>query len=247
MTTKTIALITGANKGIGWETARQLGELGHTVWLGCRDEGRGTKAVEALRARGIRAYLVQLDITDEASIQRAVTRVETESNQLDILVNNAGIGSGLQAPPSQEQPSDLRPMFGVNFFGTVRVTQTFLPLLRKVKGARIVMVSSGLGSISLTGSMQSPVWGLHAMGYSASKTALNMFTVKLAKELLNEGIKVNAGCPGSVATDMGGPMAPRSVGEGAQIAVRLATLDRMGPTGGFFHDGNGPAIAPYGW
>ncbi|KAK0349774.1 hypothetical protein LTR94_031730, partial [Friedmanniomyces endolithicus] len=104
----------------------------------------------------------------------------------------------------------------------------------------------GLGSITLTGDMKAPTWGLSAMGYSASKTALNMFTVKLAKELLAEGIKVNAACPGSVATDMGGPLAPRSVEQGAAIAVRLATLDWMGPTGGFFHDGEGARIAPYG-
>jgi NAD(P)-dependent dehydrogenase (short-subunit alcohol dehydrogenase family) len=110
-----------------------------------------------------------------------------------------------------------------------------------------VMISSGLGSIALTADMKAPTWNLAATGYSASKTALNMFTVKLAKELLADGIKVNAACPGSVATDMGGSGAPRTVEQGAAIAIRLATLDWMGPTGGFYHDGEGPGIAPYGW
>jgi NAD(P)-dependent dehydrogenase (short-subunit alcohol dehydrogenase family) len=125
------------------------------------------------------------------------------------------------------------------------VTQVFLPLLRKSDGARIVMISSRLGSIMLTEDMKAPTWSQHAMGYSASKAALNMFTAKLAKELLGAGIKVNAGCPGSVATDMGGAMAPRTVEQGAVIAVRLATLGWAGPTGGFFHDGDGPGLAPY--
>lgn len=247
MTTAKIALVTGANKGIGKEIARQLGALGHTVWLGSRDEARGAKAVQELSASGIEAHFVQLDITDEASVSAAAARIGAQSQRLDVLVNNAGVGAGLQSPPSQESLDDIRSMFDVNFMGTVRVTQAFLPLLRKATGARIVMVSSGLGSISLTGDMKAPTWGLHAMGYSASKTALNMFTVKLAKELLNEGIKVNAACPGSVATDMGGPSAPRTVEQGAAIATRLSTLGWMGPTGSFFHDGDGSGIVPYGW
>lgn len=247
MTNERIALITGANKGIGLETARQLGRLGHIVWLGSRDEGRGLKAVEDLRADGIQAHFVQLDITDEASVHAAAAHVGAQSGRLDVLVNNAGIASGLGSPPSEEGVSEMQGIFEVNYFGTVRATQAFLPLLRKSTGARIVMVSSGLGSISLTGDMKAPIWGLHATGYAASKTALNMYTVKLAKELLNEGIKVNAACPGSVATDMGGKDAPRTVEQGALIAVRLATLGWSGPTGGFFHDDEGRGIAPYGW
>lgn len=162
-------------------------------------------------------------------------------------MNNVGIGSGLATKASDEKVDDIRAQFETNVFGTIRATQAFLPLVRKATDARIVMMSSGLGSIALTADMKSPTWNLAAMGYSASKTALNMFTVKLAKELLSEGIKVNAACPGSVATDMGGPGAPRTVEQGAAIAIRLATLDWMGPTGGFFHDGDGPQIAPYGW
>jgi NAD(P)-dependent dehydrogenase (short-subunit alcohol dehydrogenase family) len=124
--------------------------------------------------------------------------------------------------------------FNINFFGAVRVTQAFLPLLRKSNGARIVLISSGLGSITLAEDMKASTWSLHVMGYSASKAALNMFTAKLAKELLGAGMKVNAGWHGSVATDMGGAMAPRTVEQGAVIAVRLATLGWAGPTGGFF-------------
>lgn len=168
MTTEKIALITGANKGIGRETARQLGALGHTVWLGCRDEARGKQATDELREAGIRAHFVQLDITDEASVRAAAAKVEAEAGRLDVLVNNAGIGSGLQSPPSQEALSDILDVFNVNLFGTIRATQAFLPLLRKSQEARIVMISSGLGSISLTADMTAPIWGLHAMGYSAS-------------------------------------------------------------------------------
>lgn len=247
MTMKRTALITGANKGLGREIARQLGLLGHTVWLGSRDEARGREAETALRSEGVDARFVPLDITSEDSVRAAVAIVEARSPQVDVLVNNAGVGGGLASPASTEDVADMQTMFDVNFFGTVRTTQAFLPLVRKSASGRIVMMSSGLGSIALTGDMKSPTWGLGATGYSASKTALNMFTVKLAKELLAEGVKVNAACPGSVATDMGGPMAPRTVEQGAAIAVRLATLDWMGPTGGFFHDGDGPGIAPYGW
>lgn len=247
MTDKRIALITGANKGIGREIARQLGHLNHTVWLGARDEDRGREAEAALRAEGLDAHFVQLDVTSDDSVRAAVAIVEAQAGRLDALINNAGVGGGLGSAPSTEDLADVQAMFDVNFFGAVRATQGFLPLVKNSPSARIVMMSSGLGSIALTADMKSPTWGLGAMGYSASKTALNMFTVKLAKELLANGVKVNAACPGSVATDMGGPDAPRTVEQGAAIAVRLATLDWMGPTGGFFHDDAGPRIAPYGW
>lgn len=247
MTTKKTALITGANKGIGREIARQLGKLDYMVWLGCRDEGRGRRTEEQLRAEQIDARFVQLDITDDASVRAAAATIESGSMYLDVLVNNVGIGAGLTTKSSDESVDSIKSIFDTNVFGTIRTTQAFLPLLRKASTARIVMMSSGLGSMTLTSDMKSPTWNLAAMGYSASKAALNMFTVKLAKELLSTGIKVNAACPGSVATDMGGPAAPRTVEQGAAIAVRLATLDWMGPTGGFFHDGDGPGIAAYGW
>lgn len=247
MTTNRTVLVTGANKGIGREIARQLGASGHSIWLGARDEERGTQAATELQAEGIDARFVQLDIIDDASVAAAVARIKADSSRLDVLVNNAGVGGDPVSQPGAERLDDIRPVFETNFFGTIRVTQAFLPLLRKSDGARIVMMSSGLGSLALTINMSAPTWGIAATGYSASKAALNMFTVKLAKELLADGIKVNAACPGSVATEMGGAGAPRTVEQGAAIAVRLATLDWMGPTGGFYHDGDGPSIAPYGW
>lgn len=247
MTDTKTALITGANRGIGREIARQLGKLGHSVWLGCRDETRGRTTEEELRGEGIDAHAVQLDVTDAASVEAAVARVGAAVPHLDVLVNNVGIGGGLESQPSDEPVDQIREMFETNLYGTIRTTQAFLPLVRRSPAGRIVMMSSGLGSIALTEDMKFPTWGLGAFGYSASKTAINMFTAKLAKELLATGIKVNAACPGSVATEMGGEFAPRTVEEGARIAVRLATLNWMGPTGGFFHDGDGAGIAPYGW
>lgn len=245
MTTKT-ALVTGANRGLGLEIARQLGKLDHTVWLGCREEGRGREAEQELRANGVDAHYVQLDITDDASVAAAVTLIESKGPSLDVLVNNAGLMGDPVLQSSEERPDDMRAMFDTNVFGTIRVTQAFLPLLRKSQGARIVMMSSGLGSLSLTADMTKPIWGMAVLGYAASKAALNMFTVKLAKELLTTGIKVNAACPGSVATNIQAP-GLRTVEQGAVIAVRLATLGWMGPTGGFFHDGEGQGLAPYSW
>lgn len=247
MTTKRTALITGANRGLGLEIARQLGNLDHKVWLGCRDADLGGEAAATLKAEGIDAHAIQLDINDDVSVQTAVARIEAEDSSLDVLVNNAGLMGDLMSPPSEEKPDDvMRAMFDTNVFGTIRVTQGFVPLLLKSQGARIVMMSSGLGSISMTTDMTKPIWGMNGVGYSASKAALNMFTVKLAKELLLTGIKVNAACPGSVATNVKLP-GLREVEQGAQIAVRLATLGWQGPTGGFFHDGEGPGIQPYTW
>lgn len=249
VTANRTALITGANKGIGFEIARQLGKLGHSIWLGCRDEARGKEAEEKLRAGGIDAHFIQLDINDDASVREAVAHIEAATSQLDVLVNNVGVGGDYASPPSVESLADIRSVFETNFFGTVRVTQAFLPLIRKSGSARIVMMSSGLGSITLTGDMKAPTWGMAALGYSASKNAVNMFTVKLAKELLAEGIKVNAACPGATDTDMTDIKFPglRTVEQAALIAVRLATLSPMGPTGGFYHDGEGPGLAPYAW
>ncbi len=239
MTEKRVALVTGANKGIGREIARQLGKLDHTVWIGARDEARGRKAEEELRAEGIDAHFVQLDITDDESVRTAVSTIEAATSHLDVLVNNVGIGIDYASPPSEEKIDDLRRAFDTNFFGTVRVTQGFVPLLRKSAMARIVNMSSGIGSTTLTGDFTQPIWGMAALGYAASKAALNMFTVKLAKELAANGIKVNSACPGATDTEMSDIKFPglRSVEQAARVPVKLATLPPMGPTGGFFHDG----------
>lgn len=163
MTTNRIALVTGANKGIGRETARQLGAMGHTVWLGCRDEGRGKRAEEELRALDIDARFVQLDVNDEASVRAAVAHIEAVSGHLDVLVNNVGVGGDYASQPSAEKLDDIQRVFETNFFGTIRVTQAVLPLLRKSSSARIVMMSSGLGSISLNSDMTKPIWSMAAM------------------------------------------------------------------------------------
>lgn len=247
MSTKAVALVTGANKGIGFAIARQLGEIGHAVWIGCRDRDRGEKAAAELRGRGIDARPIGIDVTSGESVQAAAARLGEASEKLDVLVNNAGISLGGFEPASEERIEDVRAMFEVNAFGPVRVTQAFLPLLRKSKVSRIVMMSSGLGSMAATVDIANYMWNVGFAGYCASKSALNMFTIKLAKELLAEGIKVNAADPGFTATDLNNHTGHRSVDEAAAIAVRLATLGPLGPTGGFFHDGHANDVGQHPW
>ncbi len=237
MSTKTIALITGANKGIGFAIARQLGEKDYSIWLGCRDPERGEKAAAELRNIGVDARAITIDVTSDESVQSAATKFGDVAEKLDVLVNNAGVSLGTPTSTSNERIENVRAIFEVNAFGPVRVTQAFLPHLRKAKSPRIVMMSSGLGSLAETLDISSATWNVEFAGYCASKSALNMFTIKFAKELMHEGIKVNAADPGFTATDLNHHTGHRSVEEAAAIAVRLATLSAMGPTGGFFHDG----------
>lgn len=248
--TKPSALITGANKGIGLEIARQLGQRDFAVWLGCRDRGRGEAAVGILRQESIEAHWLPLEVTNTSSIQAAVELLAGQTAALDALVNNAGVSSmsfgGMRAP-SEESVENMRAIFDVNTFGPVRVTQAFLPLLRKSAAARIVMCSSGLGSITATLDMTSENWGIGAAGYCASKTALNMFTVKFAKELAAHGIKVNAADPGLTATDLTGNKGRRTPKQAAAIAVHLATLDNFGPTGGFFFNEDIEKLPRHNW
>ena len=248
MRSKSTALITGANKGIGFAIARKLGERDFSVWLGCRNQDRGEKAVAELREAGINAHLMLMDVTDSKSIQEAATHLENEVAALDVLVNNAGMHFGPPPPASEESVDDMRAIFEVNTFGPVSVTQAFLPLLRKSDAGRIVMMSSGLGSVASTLDMTSENWNVRFAGYCASKTALQMFTVKFAKELASDGIKVNIADPGLTATDLTGQMGDRSPDEAANIAVRLATLGALGPTGGFFHDGHlNEGLSQHSW
>lgn len=232
------ALVTGANKGIGREIARQLGKLGYTVWLGARDVERGEKAAAELRAEGIDAHALRLDVTSDASVKDAAATLARSSPRLDVLVNNAGVALGGYVPPSQTSLDDMRAIYEVNTFGPVRVTQAFLPLLIASGQGRIVMMSSSLGSIAEQLDMTSPTYGVSLLAYNSSKSALNMITVLFAKELAAHGIKVNAANPGYVGTDLNDHQGYRSVEEGARVAVRLATLGPMGPTAGFFHDGH---------
>ena len=236
MTNHGIALVTGANKGIGREVARRLAERGMTVLVGARDHGRGEAAVADLRAITPDVHLVPIDVADDASVARAAAGVTARFGRLDVLVNNAAIASG-SAPASQQAVAAMRELFATNVFGVIAVTQAFLPLLRNAPAPRIVNVSTSLGSLQLAdpdtaASQQATLW----FGYAASKTALNAFTVRLASELRATPIKVTSACPGFVATDLNGRRGPRTVQQGAEIIVRLATLPTDGPSGGFFND-----------
>ena len=236
MSTKKTALITGANKGIGREIARQLGHKGYTVWLGCREAARGEKAAAELRKEGVDAHFLALDVTNDASVKAAAATYAKANNSLDALVNNAGVATGGYTPPTEASIDDMRSLYDVNVFGPVRVTQAFVPLLRKSGQGRIVMMSSSLGSISEQLDLTSGTYGVNLLGYNSSKSALNMIAVSFAKALAAHGIKVNAANPGYVATDLNGHRGVRTPEQGAAIAIRLATLPDDGPTGSFFED-----------
>ena len=230
-----IALITGANKGIGLEIARQLGTQGITVLIGARDEKRGSVAAEKLQAENIDAHAVQLDVTNQQSIDAAAKHIESKFGKLDILVNNAGIFID-NAPPSQLDIEVLRRTYETNFFGVFAVTKAMLPLLRKSQQGRIVNISSGLGSLTQNSDPNYEFASVKMLAYNSSKTALNALTVQFAYELKDTPIKVNSADPGYVATDLNNNTGPRTVQQGASTPVRLATLPADGPTGSFFDD-----------
>jgi NAD(P)-dependent dehydrogenase (short-subunit alcohol dehydrogenase family) len=231
-TSKTIALITGANKGIGLETARELGKAGYTVLVGARNAELGNAAESKLQAEKLDARFITLNLTEAETISSAAAKIQTEFGRLDVLVNNAAIIDKQDGPPSLASVESVDRVMRTNFLGTVAVTQAMLPLLRKSKMGRIVNVSSGLGSLTRH---VNPTWDsrYEILGYCTSKAALNMFTVQLAFELKNDGIAVNSVNPGYTATDMNENRGHQSVGEGAAEVVRLALLEH-GPTGGFF-------------
>jgi NAD(P)-dependent dehydrogenase (short-subunit alcohol dehydrogenase family) len=226
------ALITGANKGIGFATARQLGALGWTVLAGARDETLGRQAEKELTGAGTDARFVHLDVTDEESVARAAAWIDAEYGHLDALINNAGIarGDGTGAP-SQTTLGTLRTVYETNVFGVVTVTNAMLPLLRRAPAARIVNVSSELGSITATTDPGSPFYPMASVPYPSSKTAVNMITTMYAKELRDTPIKVNAANPGYCATDLNGHNGFRTPDQGAEVSVHLATLPAGGPTG----------------
>jgi NAD(P)-dependent dehydrogenase (short-subunit alcohol dehydrogenase family) len=228
----TIVLITGANKGIGLATARLLGARGMTVLAGARDEDRGRQAERELRDGGADASFVQLDVTDEKSVARAAEWIEAEFGRLDILINNAGIsGWGGPGAPSQTTLAALRTVYETNVFGVVAVTNAMLPLLRRAPAARIVNVSSEVGSIASMTDPDGPMAAMASIPYPSSKTALNMITAMYAKELRDTPIKVNAANPGYCATDLNGHSGFRTPEQGAEISVHLATLPGDGPNG----------------
>lgn len=235
--TDKIALITGANKGIGLEIARQLGTQGITVLIGARDENRGGEAAQKLQAENINARAVQLDVTNQDSIDAAAKYIENQFGKLDILVNNAGIAVD-NAPPSQLDMEVLRRTYETNFFGVFAVTKAMLPLLRKSDAGRIVNISSGLGSLTQHSDPNYEFASTKMLAYNSSKTAVNAMTIQFAHELKDTAIKVNSADPGYVATDINANQGTRTVQQGASAAVRLATLPADGPTGGYF-DENG--------
>ena len=227
-----VALITGANRGIGFETARELGELGIRVILGSRDLAQGQKAAGLLVSRGFAAEAIKLDVTAPADHQHALAWLSERYGKLDILVNNAGIL--VRDSTSIKASADLRQVFETNFFGTVELTQALLPLIRKSPAGRIVNVSSIVGSLTLHSDPQSRIYDSKIFSYDASKTALNAFTVHLAYDLRDTAIKVNSADPGWVKTEMGGEHALVELSEGGKTSARLATLPPDGPNGSYF-------------
>lgn len=234
-----IALVTGAAKGIGLETARQLAQQGIHVFVGARDLNKSEAAAAVLRAEGLPVEGLALDVTSAADIFNAAYVLESRFGRLDILINNAGVlldegGFGVNTTLSVPLVT-VRETFDSNFFGVIALTQAMLPLLRKSEAGRIVNVSSILASLTLHATPDSPIYGSKAFAYNVSKTALNGYTVHLAHALRDTAIKVNSAHPGWVKTDMGGPEAPMELADGAKTSVWLATLPADGPTGGYFH------------
>jgi NAD(P)-dependent dehydrogenase (short-subunit alcohol dehydrogenase family) len=226
----TATLVTGANKGLGFETARRLIAEGHTVYLGSRDAERGRQAAEQLGARA-----VQLDVTDDASVAAAVTAIEADGG-LDVLINNAGIeersDNNVVIGPADATADLMRRTFETNVFGTVRVLHAFLPLLRRSAAPVVVNVSSGLASLAGVSNPGAPAYGYPGVAYPASKAAVNMITVQYAKAF--PGMRINAVEPGFTKTDLNGNTGVQTVEQGAEIIVRMAQVGLEGPTGGFF-------------
>jgi NAD(P)-dependent dehydrogenase (short-subunit alcohol dehydrogenase family) len=241
MATKKIALITGANRGIGFETARQLGAQGIKVLLGARSDEKGLEAESKLKNEGLDVKFIKLDVDDPKTHDSAAKYIEATYGKLDILVNNAGIflnefDNGAPIPASQTSSDVFRRTFNTNFFNTVELTQSLLPLIKRSDAGRIVFLSSGLGSLGLHSDPNSAIYNFKVPAYNISKTALNGYAVHLAHELRDTPIKVNAAHPGSVVTDMNAN-GEIPVEEGAKTSVALATLPADGYSGRFVHLG----------
>lgn len=234
-----IALITGGNRGIGFETAKKLAEQKIKVVIGVRDQHKGEQAVAELKALGADADYVLYDASQADAAHKVAQTLESRYGKLDILINNAGIlkeeliGQNNSLTVDQET---LRSTFEANFFAVIALTQALLPLLQRSPSARIVNLSSILGSQTLHSTPNSPIEVAKGLAYNASKSALNMFTIHLAHALKDSHIKVNSAHPGWVKTELGGPHAPMELSDSWKTSVRLATLDEQGPTGGYFHE-----------
>ena len=242
------ALITGANKSIGFEAARQLLQQGYYVYLGSRDAQKGQQAADQLHAEGLtQVEPLVIDVTDSASIAAARAALGEKTNVLDVLINNAGILGGMSQPPLSASLSTIREVFDTNLFGVIEVTQTFVDLLRQSPAPRIVNVTSGLGSLTLH---NDPTWKYYPVkgaAYQPSKAALNAYTIMLAYELRDTPFKVNAVDPGYTATDFNHHSGPGSVADAAARLVKAATLGPDGPTSQFFSDDNAPETGISPW
>ena len=235
MSEQTIALVTGANKGIGYEIAAGLGALGWSVGVGARDDERREAAVAKLRLGGVDVFGVPLDVTDDASVAGAARLLDERGERLDVLVNNAAITGGMPQAPTEVDPATVLSVVDTNVVGVIRVTNAMLPLLRRSASPRIVNMSSSVGSLTLQNAPDAMTGPLSA-AYSPSKSFLTAVTVQYAKELHDTNVLINAACPGFVATDLNNFQGVRTPEEGAAIALRLATLPDDGPTGGYFED-----------
>jgi NAD(P)-dependent dehydrogenase (short-subunit alcohol dehydrogenase family) len=235
-----VAFITGANRGIGFETAKGLGALGITVIIGARDIAKGEVAAKQLQALGYQAEAIHYDANDSKTVAAAYEYLNKHYGKLDILVNNAGINKE-QLVGSNNSSSvsidTIQQTFQSNLFAVIELTQKLLPLIKKSPAGRIVNLSSILASLTLHSMPNSPIDPAKAFSYNASKTALNVYTVHLAHELRDTNIKVNSAHPGWVKTDLGGENAPMEVADSYKTSVQLATLDSKGANGGFFHEG----------
>ncbi|MDD5360792.1 MAG: SDR family NAD(P)-dependent oxidoreductase [Ignavibacteria bacterium] len=230
-------LITGANKGIGFETAKQLAQMGYFVYLGSRDKTKGMDAINKLKDLGIsNVALIELDVTNINSIKQARQELETKIETLDVLINNAGISGGQPQNFTVHNIDNLRKVFETNFFGVIQTTQQFLGLLEKSNEPVIVNVSSSLGSLTLHSSRQNPDFDIYDV-YSSSKTALNAFTVMLANDLRNTNFKINSVCPGYTATDLNQFQGTQTVEQAANIVIKYVTLENIGTGKSFNKDG----------
>ena len=238
-TDKKVALVTGANRGIGFETARQLGQKGVTVVVAARTLKSAEETAAKLKTEDVDAFPLKLDVTNTQDREAAARTLGDKFGKLDILINNAGVGAqdGMFNKTINTTEEELQTVFGTNLFATIAVTRSLLPLLKKSDAGRIVNLSSILGSLALHADPNSPIASVKTFAYDASKTALNAFTIHLAAELKDTKIKVNSAHPGWVKTDMGTDAAPMEIPEGAKTSVDLALLGPDGPNGRFIHLG----------
>ena len=234
-----VAFISGANRGIGFETSKKLAENGIKVILGSRNIDKGKEALEKIISLGYDADLVQYDAFDLNAPEKVYKFIAEKYQQLDILINNAGVlltNDLFVTNSSSVSDKDIKETFQINLFAVISLTQKLLPLIKKSEAGRIVNVSTILSSLTLHSAKDSPIAPAKEFAYNASKTALNAYTIHLALELKDTNIKVNSGHPGWVKTELGGPKAPMEVEESYKTSLRLATLDENGPTGGLFHE-----------